>query len=419
MGGSIESLQSQPGLVLHTAEAVLPMGGCPPIRDGGVLVDRTGTIVQVGCIDTMPGWDERRHHQILLPGLINAHIHATDAGVPEPLQGGDGLVNWVERLLEYRARPVTRSSDTLAATLHLIDAMASVGTVAVGEVSNDLETCAAFRSSGFRCRYMHEALAWQTIRAPIVMESMANACDARYWDDTVAHAYAMHAPYSVSATLALALQRASERNSTNLYIHLAEDQDERRLYVTGDGPWAEFLKRAGVWDPGWSAPGMAPIAYFDQIGLIDNRLVAVHLAGATRSEIAVLARRGARAILSPRSNLHITGLFPDVRSMVRCGLEFAFGTDGRGSNSSVDLLAEASQVAARFPDLPPGVLLEGATWGGARILGFADMGRLRTGRRPGIVSIITGTTPADYRSLEKAILFDRRQVALIEHPGTT
>lgn len=405
------------GLTLHEADVLLPMGGERPKPRGALLLDDTGTIVAVGTSSELQRRADRRvQHHVLMPGLINAHTHLVDAGCKAPVKGGEGLLPWVRTLLaerEHRAETTDPKSieheidDTLAS-------MSRTGTVAVGEVTNDLFTLPAVRRSGMRARVIHEALGWSISHREHIRDSIRSARETESWDDTIAHGYGAHAPYSVSPELLTDLLEDARANASPLYIHLAEDPAERELYVFGGGAWSEYLHEIGVWDREWYGSGVSPIEMYDSHGLLNHSLVCVHLADATRNELALLARRGARAILSPSSNLHITGLLPDVSTMVQTGLTFAFGTDGRASNASIDVVDEARVIADRFPWLPPGILLEGLTWRGAEILGMASLGRLRPGCAPGLVSVELSECDTDMRQLERRILFEsraRRRVA--------
>ncbi len=422
-GESRERFMSDRGRILHSAEIVLPMAGARPIRNGGVVVDSDGVVLSAGPLkDLVDATDERQHHQILMPGLVNAHIHATDAIVDHPVGGGDGLVAWVSDLLTERRqlRDRVTESEFAHSVSSMIRVMMQRGTVAVGEVANDYATLRPIADTGIHVRFMHEALGWSEAASIEIERLMESQRAAESWSASVSHAFALHAPYSTSRTLALRLQQRSREMDSNLYIHLAEDIEERVLYVAGDGAWRRFLDTIGAWDDAWIPPGITPIRYYDALGLIDHRFVAVHLADATAHEIALLARRGASAVLSPRSNAHITGLVPNVPTMVRYGLPFAFGTDGRGSNASVDVMDEARDIAERFPWLPPGVLLEGLTWNGARVLGFSTLGRIAPTGGPGLVSLEVEALPETYGDVERAILFDcrKREVAVPAPDGS-
>lgn len=380
------------------------LGGDSIIRNGGVVVDGEGRIVEVGSATGLSA-DEHHHHSILLPGFINCHTHLTDASCAETVPGGVGFIPWAGKLMERRRGydPATFESD-VAATLA---AMSAGGTVAVGEVSNDDRTVAPIAGSGMAALWQHELIGFGRERA---LGAMAGALDLRTrhrWSERFRHAIAIHAPYSVSPELARMIVDEAKRMRSLVSIHLAEDSAERSLYRTADGPWVEMLNALGAWEPTWKGTGLDPIDFYDRHDLIGSWLVAVHLTDATLDELRVLRGRGARAVLSPRSNLHITGNLPDYPTITSLDLPFGLGTDGRGSNSSVDVVDEARTIAERWPDLCDGRLLRALTATGASILGLPGFGRIETGNAPGLVAI-NGSTSGDstLAGVERALLLD-------------
>jgi aminodeoxyfutalosine deaminase len=390
--------------ILHTAELLLPMGGQPPIRDAGVIVDDEGTILEVGPFTSLrPGYDMRYAHSVLVPGVLNCHIHLADAGTIVPVPGGKGLINWVGHLLAKRQES-SLNDNTDTAMREQLRAMREAGTVAIGEVSNDLGALDAIRDSGLRCRLMHELIGFRRERAGELIGLARQASHRSDWNDSIAYTVASHAPYSVSPDLMREIEALNDSLGTYTYQHLAEDPDERLLYESASGPWPEFLERIGAWEPTWEVTGLSPIEYYDRAGLLNDHFVAVHLADARPQEIELLARRGVKAILSPTSNLHITGKLPDLESIVRSGMTFALGTDGRGSNPSVDVFDEAKVLLERWPDLKPGIMLEALTTAGGEVLQFGDMGSITVGNRPGLISVTVRSVTDNLRNLESAIV---------------
>jgi 5-methylthioadenosine/S-adenosylhomocysteine deaminase len=383
---------------------VIGIDGVAPVRDAGVVTDRSGRIVAAGRVAEIGArYDHVVDHQILMPGVLNCHVHMTDANIVAPVPGGNGLVAWVQQLLGARGTNGTADSTTIASVL---ERMRSYGTVAIGEVVNDRSTLEGIRASGIRCRYIHELLAFPEERAAGLL---ATALEDLHDEDRISVALGLHAPYSVSSALHLRASQWSRENDRNVYEHLAEDPDERRLYESGSGPWRALLERLGAWRDGWMPPGISPIAHLDRLGVIDERYVAVHLADATAEEIARLAGRGARAILSPRSNLHITGLFPPVEAIIARGMRFALGTDGRGSSPTVDVFDEAATILEHCDALPPGRLLQALTVDGAGILQMPDLGTFSPGNAPGLISVEIPETLEDLSRLEQAIILDGRR----------
>ncbi|MEO5931612.1 MAG: amidohydrolase family protein, partial [Candidatus Kapaibacterium sp.] len=319
-------------LTLHTAEILLPMGErSQPIPDAGVIVDDAGRVLAAGPRSTLGfHYDDRRDHPVLMPGVLNCHVHLTDAGVETPVPGGAGLNAWVRKLLSQRGeRGGERTPDESVADV--LAMMRRAGTVAIGEVANNYGTFEAIARSGMRCRFIHELIGFRRDRVDATIAWAEESRKDALWPATMEHTLGAHAPYSVSPELMRRIAGLTRERNVNIYQHLAEDPDERLLYESASGAWRNFLEEIGAWEPEWKPAGCSPIEYYDRMGILDDHFVAVHLADASADELAILGARGVRAILSPTSNLHITGLLPNMDAILENGIRFALGTDGRGS----------------------------------------------------------------------------------------
>ncbi|MBC8144317.1 MAG: amidohydrolase family protein, partial [bacterium] len=382
----------------NTAELLFTVDGL--LRDAGLHADTHGTILALGDASSLcDSTSERVSLQVLMPGVVNAHTHLTDAEVEIPIPGGDTLPQWVARLLEARNARIDTAQSTVRAdrgpmqsvsapaVKDALKRMYDAGTVAVGEVSNGIATLDAVRESGMHALFIQELVAFRSAVAESVFARALEVEESAQWSARVRPTISIHAPYSVSPALARLIVDHNARNHRLTHIHLTEDPEERSLFEKGSGKWRDYLESRGVWDHDFVPPGMSPIKYYDQLGLLGPGIAAVHLADAHDEEIAIVARRGVRVILSPTSNLHIGNRLPPVDSIVNHGIEFALGTDGRGSNPSVDVFDEARLLAERFSSLDGMLLIRAMTTNGADILGFPELGRIAIGRTPGLVAI--------------------------------
>ncbi len=109
-----------------------------------------------------------------------------------------------------------------------------------------------------------------------------------------------HAPYSVSPALLAALARHAPDRP--LSIHLGESRAELELLQTGRGSWRTVLEALGAWNPAWEVPGCGPVEYLERLGLLTDRLVAVHAVHLTDRELSRLAAARASIVTCPRSN---------------------------------------------------------------------------------------------------------------------
>ena len=104
----------------------------------------------------------------------------------------------------------------------------------------------------------------------------------------------------------------------------------------------------------------------------------VHMASATREDLAAVARAGVPVVTCPRSN-DLFGLRADVPAMLDLGVALALGSDNAMFHP-LDPLLDARLLGSRHPEVPREAWLEAATAGGRRVLdGAAPRSWLRPG----------------------------------------
>jgi aminodeoxyfutalosine deaminase len=123
--------------------------------------------------------------------------------------------------------------------------------------------------------------------------------------------------------------------------------------------------------PSWSPPGMTPVKFLEQLGVLDEQTLLVHAVHMTASDWEVVARHNCAICFCPRSNHYLNVGLPDIEKAQTLGLHLALGTDSLASNLDLDLFAEASFVCSNYSGISPAAILPMMTWGGARALGQA------------------------------------------------
>ncbi len=372
---------------------VVVTGDAAPIRDGAVVVDAQGTVVDVGrAVDVLvrhAGVGIERVRGVLLPGLVNAHTHLELSALRGQVRGGAGFVPWVEEMLAIRAEG--RPEEDVLAIDRAIDELVACGTAAVGEVTNSLAAVRALARRNIGGCVFHEVfgierepLEQRVADLPRMVEETVGT-----WPTTdLAYAPSPHTLYTTHADVVRRLVRDAKERGLRASVHLAEHAAERRFLEHGDGPvavWYEArlkLRRELI---EW--PRTASVALADDLGALGPHVVCVHLTDARPGELDLVVRRGASVVFCPRSNLRIETRLPPLLGALTAGLFPALGTDSLASNASLDVLAEARALADRFPTVGPHDLLRMATWEGARALGRADLGRIANGARPGLFAI--------------------------------
>ena len=91
---------------------------------------------------------------------------------------------------------------------------------------------------------------------------------------------------------------------------------------------------------------MRPAAYLDRLGLLSERTVLAHGVWLDDEELELIAERGATVVTNPVANMKLAvgGVFPYPAARA-AGVAVGLGTDGAGSNDSLDLLADLKLFA--------------------------------------------------------------------------
>jgi len=177
----------------------------------------------------------------------------------------------------------------------------------------------------------------------------------------VAASLAPHSIYTVSEGLLRWTAELAAERSIPVQIHLSETEDEV----------SECLGRHGA----------RPAAYLDRLGVLGDRTVLAHGVWLDQAELELIAEQGCTLVANPVANMKLAvgGVLPYPAAR-RAGVRVGLGTDGAGSNDSLDMLADLKVFALsqRHASGDPTVLPAQEAWriatGGAelRVGGAAD-----------------------------------------------
>jgi 5-methylthioadenosine/S-adenosylhomocysteine deaminase len=313
----------------------------------------------------------------LVPGLVNAHTHAAMTlfrGYGDDLP----LMQW----LREKIWPVEANLDAddvyWGARLACLEMIRS-GTVRFWDMYwQPAATARAVADSGLRA----------TIGAPLIdtggaggrslQEQALESLEALAGIERVERALAPHAIYTVSEeSLRWIAERAAEHD-VPIHVHLSETEQEV----------ADCVREHGA----------RPAAYLDGTGALGPATLLAHAVWLDDAELDLIAERGATVVSNPVANLKLAvGRVFDYRAARRRGIGVGLGTDGAGSNNSLDLLQEVKYLSllqkheARDPAaLPAHEAWEVATGRAAPLLGVS--GRIAPGE-PGDFLLVRTDSP--------------------------
>ena len=179
-----------------------------------------------------------------------------------------------------------------------------------------------------------------------------------------------HAPYTVHPELLEAAVRISSSARVPLAMHLAESREEIELLRRRAGPFPEFLRELGAWEPGSFLPNGRPLDYLRTLAQADRALV-IHGNYLDDEEIAFLGEQSGRmaVVYCPRTHAYFQHAEYPLERLLSAGATVALGTDSRASSPDLSLLAEMRVAARKHGSIGHDTLLRLATLSGARALG--------------------------------------------------
>jgi cytosine/adenosine deaminase-related metal-dependent hydrolase len=377
-------------MIAYRAAWVCPIDH-PPIRDGVVLVE-DGRIVGVGTGESFDSLPDRTGvhlrylgNVVLLPGLINAHVHLELSWLRGRVPPAAKFTEWVKQMMAGRGG-VERPDDpiVLDGIRAAITELRASGTVAVGDISNSLASPGPMRDAGLDGVVFHELLGFKERDGALVEKGSAAraASPGRV-------SLAPHAPYSTSPELFRAIRDAvSGSECPIMSVHLGESPEESELLQSGSGPWRGILEFIGVWRDDWTIPACGPVEYLDRLGVIDAKTLVVHGVQLDDAALKRLRSIGATLVTCPRSNQWVGVGAPPIERFYQSGVAVAVGTDSLASVDDLNLFNELKAMRAIAPNVSARRFIESATLVGARALGLdAELGSLSPGKRAEILAV--------------------------------
>ncbi len=378
---------------LYRADWILPISR-PPLR-GGFVATRAGRIISVSgtgsntasdAVDDAPSMPAEiidLGNVAVLPGLVNAHTHLELSWMRDRIPPSDSMPAWAARLMALRREYGGDPPEPIA---QAIRESRAAGTALVGDVTNTLAAHDLLAASRLGGAVFHEVLGFNSPSPQQVVDSAQAALNRLSTNPGWRRSIVPHAPFSVSPALFEAIRDAAD--DLPVSVHLGESAEEVTFLLDGTGAWRELLGRIGVWNEQWRPPACGPVEYLERLGLVNDRLLAVHGTQLQSPELARLAAARATLVTCPRSNRWTGAGTPPIASFYESGVRVAVGTDSLASVEDLNVFSELAAMRAIAPDVPAARLLESATIAGAQALGFAgDFGTIEPGKRAELIAV--------------------------------
>lgn len=282
--------------------------------------------------------------------LVNAHTHL-ELGVfahLRPEAAGSAFVPWVQALVKARWDIAGEGLLPFQKAVERgIEVLRSAGTTVVGDISTSGVSVEPLLTSGLRGVVYYEVLGLVAEEALARLDAARLQIEAWRKLERPGGArvgLSIHAPYSCHPDLFREGAAWCVAEKAPLCVHAAESPAEAELLRHGSGPFHEMQRSLNL--PDLPMPGVSPIAYLEDLGVLAARPLLVHAVEVDEEDIRRIARAGARVVHCPRSNRLLQCNRMPLEKYLAAGVPVALGTDSLASSPSLDVRQEAEAAIA-------------------------------------------------------------------------
>ncbi|MDR2873466.1 MAG: amidohydrolase [Methanobrevibacter sp.] len=193
-----------------------------------------------------------------------------------------------------------------------------------------------------------------------------------------------HSPITVSEELLIETRKIADKYNTKIHIHVSETKKEV--------------------DDILDAKNMRPFQYLEDIGFLNDDVIAAHCVWLSDREIDIIKKHNVKVSHNPASNMKLASGISPVAKLLDKKVCLSVGTDGAASNNNLDMFEEIkiASLLQKVNTLNPKVLnaeeaFKSITINGAKTLGLEnEIGSIEVGKKADIIlvdTIIPNLTP--------------------------
>lgn len=357
------------------------------IEDAAVVFDQK--IIDVGkssqIIKGYPDVDIEYcgKNSVLMPGLINAHVHLEFSANKTTLKYGN-FMQWLYSVIENREQLIEKATNEVIVAQ--LDNMLKSGTTSIGAISSygfDMEACI---KSDINVVYFTEVIGSKMDMIDTLFADFKAKLDSAIQNkcDSFIPAVAVHSPYSVHPFLIREVLKIANENNMPVSAHFQESKGENDWLNYSKGEFVEFFNNFLQ----QTVSTGKPFEFLNLFKGIKN-LSFTHCVEANKDELEQIKNLNATVIHCPNSNrlLNNTKLNLDYLD----DIDLAIGTDGLSSNNSLNMFDEIQNAMFLHTNFDSQQLAQklliSSTNGGAKALGL-NKGQLLKNKDADIISFI-------------------------------
>ncbi|BDU20662.1 TRZ/ATZ family hydrolase [Dyella sp. GSA-30] len=352
------------------------------LEDHTVVVDKDRIVALLPTAQARAAYAPRERSElgehVLIPGLINTHTHNPMTllrGLADDLP----LMVWLQQHIWPAEAKVIGPEFVRDGVELAVAEMLRGGTTCANENYFFPDAIGAtYRRMGFRATVGLPIIEFPTAWAKSqddYFERAGEVHDSFRGDALISTAFAPHAPYTVSDASFERIRVLSDQLDIPVHLHTHETAHE-----------VEDEKKK---------TGLRPFQRLQKLGIVNDRLIAVHFTQITDGEIAACAEAGVSVVHCPESNLKLASGFCPVEKLRLAGVNVAIGTDGCASNNDLDMFGEmrtaamlAKAVAEDASAFDAAYTLRAATLNAAKAMGLdAQIGSIEPGKQADLTAV--------------------------------
>lgn len=319
-----------------------------------------------------------RSDHVVMPGLVNTHAHTPMnllRGLADDLQ----LIDWLNHYIWPAEAKLLCPESIYDGSRLAIAEMIRGGTTCFNDhYFFPNETARAAIDIGMRAcigLWVGSVPTGWAKNAEEYLEKAKHTYANRNKNSLITFALAPHSPYVNDDHSLMLTKHFADENNLRIHIHLHETKTEIEMNL--------------------EKYGNRPLARFEKLGLLNERLIAVHMVHLSDEEMMLCAEKKLHVSHNPESNLKLASGFAPIAKLLKAGVNVCLGTDGAASNNDLDMFGElrtASFIGKALSQDPTALnamtVLEMATINGAKALGLEkEIGSIEMGKYADVIAV--------------------------------
>ncbi len=361
-------------VTMDSSFRVIPSGGVAIKADKIIAVGDSKEILQAYQAPIVLDGTKK----LLMPGLINCHTHSPMTifrGYADDMPLKKWLYEYIFPVESAFINPETVQLGTRLAVAEMLRS----GTTTFNDMYYYIdEMVDVVENTGIRAFLSHGLIDFPVPGCPdpeFGFRFTEEMIQTYNYHPRINVGVAVHANYSSAGEIYRKGHSLAAKYGVHFHTHLAETRWEFDL----------VQKEYGV----------TPVKYLDNLGVLDEHMVAAHCVHLTEEDIDILAEKRVGVAHNPQCNMKLASGVAPIPALLQRGVRVGIGTDGVASNNDLDLFDEMRTAAflhklnGNDPSLMDArTVLEMGTIGGARMLRADDqIGSVEVGKQADMIML--------------------------------